>query len=276
MDRSWSWRRAQDMIHHVVMATTFRIEAFGMTDVGHQRQYNEDELGCFPELGLFLVADGMGGHSSGDRASHLVVGAARELFEQTALRREEASPFKMAEGKSYQESRLVAAVELGNRRLRELVEREPSCQGLGTTVAAVSLFEGRAQIAHVGDSRVYLLRGGALEHLTRDHSLRNDYFLLKPDATAEEIAAMPKNVLTRAIGMMERVVVDSRSMALCDGDVLLMSTDGVHERVPDRQIAAILLEHPAPTMAAEKLIAAALRNGGDDNATCVVVRVTAS
>ena len=140
------------------MALTFQIEAHGITDVGHLRQHNEDEFGCFPELGLFLVADGMGGHSSGDRASRLVVKVARELFEQTAQITEEAAPFKREKGKSYQESRLVAAAQLTNQRLCELVEREMSCKGLGATVAAVSVFDGRAQIAHVGDSRVYLLR----------------------------------------------------------------------------------------------------------------------
>lgn len=262
------------LVHHALMAPTFRIEACGMTDVGHQREHNEDDFGCFPELGLFLVADGMGGHSSGERASKLVVAVARELFEETAARAEAALPFETDGSKSYQENRLVAAARLANRRLLELTEREPMCRGLGSTFAAVSVFDGRAQIAHVGDSRVYRLHGGALEPLTRDHSLVNDYIRFKPDLTPEEIAALPKNVITRAIGMEQRVLVDSRSAPLHDGDVLLVSSDGVHGLVPDRQITAILLEHPAPATAAEKLIAAALRNGGDDNATCVVVRVT--
>jgi PPM family protein phosphatase len=256
------------------MALTFQLEACGVTDVGHQRYHNEDKFGCFPELGLFFVADGMGGHSSGERASALVVAVMRELFEETAAQTEGTLPFKMDETKSYQENRLVAAAQLANRRLWELCEREPTCRGLGSTVAAVSVFDGRAQIAHVGDSRVYRLQGGALEQLTRDHSLLNEYRQYKPDLTPEEIESLPKNVITRAIGMSAEVVVDSRSVPLCSGDVLLISTDGVHGLVPDQQITAILLEHPAPAAAAAQLIAAALRNGGDDNATCVVLRVT--
>lgn len=258
------------------MAPAYRIEAHGTTDVGHLRMHNEDDFGCFPELGLFLVADGMGGHSSGDRASRLVVAVAREVYEETAARPEGALPFPADRAKSYQENRLVAAAQVTNRRLRELVERDPSCAGLGSTLAAVSVLDGRAQIAHVGDSRVYLLRGGALEPLTRDHSLVNDYREVMGELTPEQIESLPKNVITRAIGMTDRLVVDSRSLPLCDGDVLLISTDGVHRLVPDPQLAAILIEHPAPAKAATLLIAAALRNGGDDNATCVVVRVTES
>lgn len=256
------------------MALTFRIEAHGKTDVGRVRQHNEDRFGCFPELGLYLVADGMGGHSSGDRASQLVVDVSQELFEQTAAPAEGAPPFEVDRRKSYQENRLVAAVQLANRRLCELSEREPMCRGQGSTVAAVSIFDGRAQIAHVGDSRVYRLRRGELEPLTRDHSLHMEYLQFMPHLTPEEIAAIPKNVITRAIGMNDKLVVDSRSEPLHGGDVLLLSTDGVHGLVPDRQIAAILLEHPDPAIAAEKLIEAALRNGGEDNATCLVVRVT--
>jgi serine/threonine protein phosphatase PrpC len=256
------------------MALTLRFEASARTDVGHMRQHNEDGFGCFPELGLYLVADGMGGHSSGDRASKLVVDTAREFFEETAAQTEGTATFDLDPNRSYQENRLVAAVALANQRVWELTERDPTCKGLGSTVAAVSLFDGRAQIAHVGDSRVYRLHAGALEPLTEDHSLLLEYRKLKPDLTPEEIASIPRNIITRAIGMSDRVAVDSRSLAVDGGDVLLLSTDGVHGLVPDDHLRAILLEHQAPAMAVEKLIAAALRNGGSDNATCVVIRVT--
>lgn len=253
---------------------TCRVDAFGKTDVGLGREHNEDCFGCFDELGLFLVADGMGGHRTGERASRLVVDVARELFEATT-RAESAPPFPVDRSKSWQENRLVAALELGNRRLLDFVASDHCFCGLGSTVAAVSIFDGRAQIAHVGDSRVYLLRGGALEQLTRDHSLVNEYEAFLPDLTPEQIAAIPKNVITRAIGMQEKLVVDSRSLPLDPGDVILISTDGVHELVARDHLRAILLEHPEPAAAAEKLVDTANRNGGSDNITCVVVRVIA-
>ncbi len=266
---------AARLLHHVLMAPAFRIEAHGITDTGHRRRRNEDQVGCFPELGLFLVADGMGGQGSGELASQVAFDAVRELFEETAGQSEAPLPFTMDPSKSYEENRLVAAAQHANRRLRERIEQSRGMlNGLASTVAAVSLLDGRAQIAHVGDSRVYLLRGGALELLTRDHLLHNDYLQFGHELTPEQIAALPTNIITRAIGMSDSVVVDSRSMPLGDGDVLLLTTDGVHRLVPEWQISAILLEHQAPATSAEKLIAAALRNGGDDNATCVVVRVT--
>lgn len=258
------------------MACDYRIEAFGRTDAGHVRCHNEDQVGCFPELGLFLVADGMGGQRTGDRASELVVSAMREAFGGEAAPAGGAPPPSPYRDRPDPEKRLAGAVKLANRRVWELSERDVRYRGLGSTVAAVSAAGGRAQIAHVGDSRVYRLRGGALEALTRDHSLLNDYLRLKPDLTPEELAAVPRNVLTRALGLRDDVVVDTRSLPLDGGDVLLICTDGVHALVPDRQIAAILLEHPAPEAAADRLIEAALRNGGDDNATCVVLRVTES
>jgi serine/threonine protein phosphatase PrpC len=257
------------------MATTFHIEAFGTTDVGHLRQHNEDEFGCYPELGLFVVADGMGGHSSGDIASRCVVAAARDLFQETAGRPDAELPFPRERAKSYQENRLVAAGQLGNQRLREMLAGNHMYGGQGSTYAAVSVVDGRAQVAHVGDSRVYLLRGGTLEALTRDHSLINEYMLHMPNLTPEEMENIPKNIITRAIGMGDKVVVDSRSLPLDGGDVLMISSDGVHGLVPDPQIQAILIEHPTPKRAAEELIAAALKNGGSDNATVIVMRVTA-
>lgn len=255
------------------MKSLFRIEAVGKTDVGRVREHNEDDLGVFPELGLFFVADGMGGHRSGDIASRLAVAAMRELFEQTASRPDEPLPFPIDERKSHEENRLVCAVKLANRRLLELVARERVYSGLGSTIAAASIFDGRAQIAHVGDSRVSLLRDGRLRALTRDHTLINDYMSFVPALTPEEIEKIPKNIITRAIGMNDQMVVDSSSTPLSDRDVLLITTDGVHGLLEDAHMAMLLIEHP-PATAAEKLIDAANRAGGHDNATCVVVRVT--
>lgn len=255
---------------------TFCIDAHGLTDVGHRRNQNEDLVGCFPDLGLFLVVDGMGGQGWGREAARITFDAVHELFAETAARGEGPLPFEPDPRKSYQENRLVAAVRLAHRRLADTMARAGGKKGMGAAVAAVSLFDGRAQIAHVGDCRVHLLRGGALEQLTRDHSLVNEVLQLGHELTPEQLAMVPKNVLTRAIGYTDELVVDSRSMPVDSGDVLLLTSDGVHSLVSQEQILALLREHPSPATACEELIAAALQNGGDDNATCLVVRLTPS
>lgn len=256
------------------MAPTYLVEACGKTDVGLQRQHNEDEVGCFPELGLFVVADGMGGQSTGGWASEIVVASARDLFQETASDTRASLPFPLDAQKSYQENRLIAAARLGNLRIMEFCENKPWTKGLGSTIAALSIVEGRAQMVHVGDSRVSLLRDGVLSALTRDHTLLNDYIEHIPTATPEQLAALPRNVITRILGYNDKTVIDSRSLPVNGGDIFVVASDGLHCLVPEGQVQAILVEYSDPAKAAEELIAAANKNGGDDNVSCVVVKVT--
>ncbi len=256
------------------MAQPFRIEVAGETNVGRKRNHNEDNFSIMPEFGLFLVADGMGGHASGEVASKLALDSMQEFFSQTQDDPERTWPYKMDRSKGYEENRLITGIKLANLRIYETAQREAKKRGMGTTFVGIFAANDGVYVAHVGDSRVYRFRDGKLEPLTEDHSLLNDYIKMKR-LTAEEIANFPhKNVIVRALGMKDTVKVDTRFEVPAPGDVLLLCSDGLCGPVKDEQLASILAEHGAGDLkiAAAKLIEAANENGGPDNITAVCVR----
>src|SRR5450432_446534 len=161
-----------------------------------------------PDFGLFIVADGMGGHASGEVASKMAVDSMQEFFAQTSDDPERTWPYKMDRSKGYEENRLITAIKLANLRIYETAQRESKKRGMGTTFVSIHSANDGVYVAHVGDSRVYRFRDGKLEPLTEDHSLLNDYIKMKR-LTEEEIASFPhKNVIVRALGMKESVKVD--------------------------------------------------------------------
>src|ERR1700730_13127756 len=167
-----------------------------------KRTHNEDNFSIIEESGLYIVADGMGGHASGEIASKMAVEALHEFFAATASDPERTWPYKMDRSKGYEENRLITGIKLANLRIYESAQREARQQGMCTTI--ISPF------AHVGESRVYRMRDGTLKQLTEDHSLLNDYVKMKR-LTPEEIANFPhKNVIVRALGMKDTVKVDTR------------------------------------------------------------------
>ena len=186
-----------------------RVLAAGLTDVGRKRTHNEDSFAIVDEEHLFLVADGMGGHSSGEVASRMAIETMSEFFQATSADPEATWPYKMDKTRGYEENRLVTGIKLANRRIFEAAQRETRLHGMGTTMVALLAVRDACLIGHVGDSRVYRLRGNALEQLTEDHSLLNDYIKMK-SMTPEEIENFPhKNVIVRALGMKETVKVDA-------------------------------------------------------------------
>jgi len=255
------------------VAQSFRIEVAGETDVGRKRNHNEDNFALMPDYGLFIVADGMGGHASGEVASQMAVDSIREFFTRTHDDPERTWPYKMDRSRGYEENRLITGVKLANLRIYETAQRESKKRGMGTTFVGVFAVEGGVFIAHVGDSRVYRFRDGKLEAMTEDHSLLNDYIKMKR-LTPEEIANFPhKNVIVRALGMKETVKVDTRFETPKVDDVYLLCSDGLCGPVTDEQIADILKEHSRDLKTAvDKLIARANENGGPDNVTAVLVR----
>lgn len=256
------------------MSQPLRIEIAGETNVGRKRNHNEDNFALLPEHGLFIVADGMGGHASGEVASQMAVDAMTEFFAQTALDPERTWPYKMDRSKGYEENRLITGIKLANLRIYETAQRESKKRGMGTTFVSIFNATEGVYVAHVGDSRVYRFREGKLEALTEDHSLLNDYIKMK-SLTPEEIAAFPhKNVIVRALGMKDTVKVDTRLEAPAAGDVYLLCSDGLCGPVTDEDIALILGEHSDITVATSKLIEKANENGGPDNVTAVLVRWT--
>ena len=246
----------------------------GETNVGRKRNHNEDNFAIMPDFGLFMVADGMGGHASGEVASKMAVDSMQEFFSQTQDDPERTWPYKMDRSKGYEENRLITGIKLANLRIYEAAQRESKKRGMGTTFVSVFTAKDGVFVAHVGDSRVYRFREGKLESLTEDHSLLNDYIKMKR-LTPEEIASFPhKNVIVRALGMRDTVKVDTRFEIPLLDDVYLLCSDGLSGPVKDEQIAAILATNGDLKLATSKLIEAANENGGPDNVTVVCVRWT--
>ncbi len=254
---------------------TVHVVAAGVSDVGKQREHNEDRYRLMPEYDLYLVADGMGGHRAGDVASTMATDVVGEFFRATAS--EDATwPFHFDPKLTLDENRLMTGIKVANRKIFDASMRDRSVQGMGTTIVGVlfSKKENQMYVAHVGDSRCYLLRNGKLQQLTRDHSLVNDYLAVMPDMPKEQQDELPRNVITRALGMQDSVTVDVLSEGAKPGDQLVLCSDGLTGMVEDEQIRA-LLEASGDNVeaAAKQLVDMANANGGEDNVTVVTLTV---
>jgi serine/threonine protein phosphatase PrpC len=249
-----------------------KIEVAGHTDVGRKRSHNEDSFAVIAEYGLYVVADGMGGHASGEVASRMAIDTLREFFSETSDDPEKTWPYKMDRSKGYEENRLITGIKLSNLRIFQTAKENPNQRGMGTTLAALFAVEDGIYIAHVGDSRVYRVRDGKMIQLTEDHSLLNDYKKMKK-LSAEEIESFPhKNVIVRALGMKDTVKVDTRFEQPAAGDIVLLCSDGLAGPVSDAQILDIVVKSPDIQTAAHRLIDAANEHGGPDNITAVLTR----
>jgi PPM family protein phosphatase len=243
------------------------MHAVGFTDVGRQRTANEDGFGSWSTEGLFAVCDGMGGVRGGEEAIRVALESLHEGF-CTLL---PPGGYRTNAGLRGFE-RLEAAVQFANRRVFEKSNSSPIYRGIGTTIATISIESDTVFMAHAGDSRIYRYRTQNLEQLTRDHSLLNDYLKFKPDLTAEEIAAIPKNVLTRALGMNTEVKVELHHERAYPGDLYLLCTDGIHGMIDDATIAGIFQADLGLPETSKTLLDAALEAGGADNIAAVLVQ----
>jgi protein phosphatase len=248
------------------------------TDVGRKRDKNEDNYLVFAEQNLFAVFDGMGGHAAGEVASAIAANEVKEFFRLTAADEELTWPFKDDRERTYDENRLLTSVKLANARILEASEEEDgSKRTMGTTAAVVHFAERngagpKALVAHVGDSRVYLFRDGALQRITIDHSLVEEYVRLGK-LTEEQAKNFPqKNIILRALGQQKSVDVDLRAIEPRAGDLFLLCSDGLSGMVPDEEMQAILLGAADLDAAAKQLVDAANANGGQDNVTVVLAR----
>lgn len=227
-----------------------KIETGVATDIGKVREGNEDSYLVEPPL--FAVADGMGGHRGGEVASHLALDTVEALAEQGR-------------------GTLGDQVREANRAVYEESQRDRAVTGMGTTLTAARVVDGAARVAHVGDSRAYLMRAGSLRQVTDDHTLVNR-MVKAGEITPEEAQVHPhRNVLTRALGTEPDVQVDEIEVALMDGDRLMLCSDGLFGMVNEDQIQAILEAEPDPQKTADRLVRAANRAGGVDNITVVVL-----
>ena len=250
-----------------------RIEVAGLSHVGMKRNHNEDSYLLLPDEMLFCVADGMGGHSSGEIASKIAVDELAEFFRLTSRDLEATWPFKMDKTRNYDENRLATGIKLANVRIYERASADQKYKGMGTTIVTVHYASNLAYVAHVGDSRVYSFRSGVLKQVTEDHSLLNDYLKAKK-LSPEEIEAFPhKNVIVRALGMKDTVQVDVCRFEPQDGDIFLLCSDGLSGMVPDGEIAAMMASEQDLDRVCDRLISTANGNGGLDNVTVVAVRL---
>ena len=231
------------------------VEEVGLTDVGRQRQSNEDSFYESPPV--FAVADGMGGARAGEVASRMAV----EAFGEAADR--DAGP----------EARLESIARLANRRIYELAQGDDAYRGMGTTLTAVIVGGREIAVGHVGDSRLYRLRGGELERLTTDHSLVEEYVRAGRLAPEEAESHPQKSIITRALGVEADVDVDTLTCDACDGDVYLICSDGLTGMVAESEVADVLVNRSSLEQAGRALIDAANRAGGRDNITVVLFRV---
>ncbi len=246
----------------------------GNTHVGMKRSHNEDNLAILSEENLYMVADGMGGHASGEVASEMAVETVADFFRETSKDEDITWPYKMEKGRKYEENRLSAGIKLANLRIYETAAQNAAQRGMGTTLVALAFAGNSAFLGHVGDSRIYRLRGEGIEQITEDHSLLNDYIKMK-DLTPQEIENFPhKNVIVRALGMKETVQVDVAHEEPEVGDLYLLCSDGLNGMITDEQMRTIMIEgRDDLEKCCNSLIQAANDGGGNDNITVVLVEI---
>ncbi len=244
------------------------LRAFGCSDVGRVRETNEDQFLVDPLVGLYAVADGMGGHAAGEIASEIAIRSIADWIRES---------FRTGAAPSLDEARerLETAVTAANRKIYESVAANADRRGMGTTMVAMLALSDRALIGHVGDSRAYLLRGGRLRLLTSDHSWVNEQ--VKAGLLSEQDAYRHpmRNVVTRALGGRADVSADVTSETLRTGDTFLLCSDGLNVMLSDDQIRESLLSYgDDPEAACRALVDAANAGGGEDNTTVIVVSVS--
>lgn len=247
-----------------------KVSSWGKTDTGRAREHNEDSFLINASLGLYLVADGMGGHAGGEVASRLTV----EVVERELAKLHETAPelFTSEAPNGTLRRALEQVVKEASREVFERSATDPLLHGMGTTLSGILLLKESAWIAHVGDSRVYLLRGGEISMLTEDHSLVQEQMkagILTPE---EARHSHLRNIITRSVGFEISVPVDIREVPIQEGDLFLICSDGLSNLVEDAEILQVAESQPLESLPST-LIELANSRGGDDNITAVVVSI---
>ncbi len=252
------------------------IETFGQTDIGKERSQNEDGYVCLPfflscsegqpesPAHLAAVADGIGGHSGGEIASSLAIETLKERIASFPPRKNLSAETRSFLDDSFQEA---------NRKIFHLASQEEHLMGMGTTLVASLLFQGKAFVANIGDSRAYLFRNQTLTQITRDHTWKAEQSRLN-SASEDDIYESPfQNLVTRSLGLDSEVVVDIYEMDLQDGDCILLCSDGLYNPLDPEKMKRIFMRHKTAEKICRKLIQAACQKGGQDNITAVVIQV---
>jgi protein phosphatase len=233
------------------------------------RALNQDSYVCDPALGLFIVADGMGGHKAGEVASRMAVDAVVDFVRASARSRDITWPYPYDPTQSKGVNRLTVGLRLANRKVYESGRNDLHLLGMGTTIVAALVDRKQLVIAHVGDSRAYRLRGSGLEAMTKDHTWLAAMVAAEPNTRTDDHPM--RHVLTSGIGMREDVTPAVTEHAIESGDCWLLCSDGVHGYLAESRLPAILAL-PSADDAATGAVREALDGGGSDNATAVVLR----
>jgi protein phosphatase len=249
------------------------LEMANFSDPGQKRTRNEDSTASDPALGFAMVADGMGGYKAGEVASAIAVSVTVDQLRKGLARQPAYAP-DADTGLSHGASLLRKAIRDANLHIFKTANTESQCNGMGTTALAVLFYDNRFCVAHVGDSRLYRLRGELFEQVTSDHSLVQELvtrgFLTKEEA----LANTPKNLVTRALGVEENVEVDIKEEPALPGDVYLLCSDGLNDMISDEDIRLTLRKFSANLeKAGSELVRIANANGGKDNVSVILARV---
>ena len=249
-----------------------RARSSGLSDVGVIRSHNEDCFEIDPQHQVFVVADGMGGHSHGEIASRIAVDAIREFVSRTGDT-DSTLPFEMDPSLSRQGNRIRAAIRIAHDRVLRAIRQDASLHGMGTTVVGILLDGDSVSVAHVGDSRAYRVRDGKLELLTQDHTWVNEQvvagFLSEEQARAHPL----KNVVTRALGGDTEIDIDVDEHKVQSGDLFLLCSDGLTTMLTDDEILARLRAPGRLEELCGRLVRDANSRGGYDNVSVVLVRI---
>ncbi len=247
------------------------MKAFGLTDIGLKRTTNQDAYYLDNEAQLFIVADGMGGHKSGDLASKLALSSICEYLDRAHESADKDSELTEAEKIEWEEQLCCEALEYANRKIYEKAREAVEYNGMGTTLVLLRILYGHAVIAHVGDSRIYRIQDEVMEQLTKDHS-RVQELIDQDKISVEEAERYPlKNVITRALGGAENVKVDTASFPLGKNDVFLLCTDGLSGVLSDQEILELVSANPGdPEEGCRRLVQRTLDQGAPDNVTVII------
>jgi len=250
------------------------LEAFGQTDVGRRRKLNEDNFLVKPDIYLYAVCDGMGGHNAGEVASKMAIETLEAFIRKSAGEEKDITwPYGLEAHLSFEANRLKTAVKLANKKVFKSADNREDYTGMGTTLVAAIVSGKMVTVGSAGDSRAYLFRGGELKQLTRDDSWVSAAWA-EGILSASEIEKHPlRNVITKAVGAKDTIDLDIVEHHFSNGDVAILCSDGLHSMIGDEEIQRLL--NPVPetlTAAAQKLIDAANEAGGKDNVSVVLLR----
>ncbi|HEV2023048.1 MAG TPA: Stp1/IreP family PP2C-type Ser/Thr phosphatase [Terriglobales bacterium] len=250
------------------------VQVAGKTDLGCVRTNNEDNFGYDTRYGVFIVCDGMGGQAAGEVASKMGVDIILEYFRKAGG---ETGKYpvegKVVEGVSERANALASSIRLANRSIFEAASKNAGHAGMGSTVVAALVKGSFLSIAHVGDSRIYLIRKDSIQQLTNDHSLVMEQVRRGLITQEEAERSNMQNIIIRALGSEETVEPDVDDMVAQPGDILLLASDGLTKHVKDNALLKLVKGASTLSQACDALIQAARDDGGDDNITCVLVRV---